>query len=260
MVFDLLLIALAITLDPLPLMAFVLVVASAKGVRTGLAFISGWVACFGVVIALVLTLTGGRPPEPRSPPSTLHLVAKLLVGLSLIVYGVHRHRRPVRERTPRGRALPAWRHRPGKADPSASVDGASSPRDTSSHDTSHHKSSHGKSSSFLTSRMERGAIWPAAGLAVLLQPWGLVGAGAATVVDADTSEATTWLVLVAFCVLATATLLAAELYVALRPAPAQRRLLGLRTWMSDHAQQAIVFGSVLIGLWLTGKSIAGLIG
>ena len=46
MVLDLLLIALGITLDPLPLMAFVLVVASVRGVWKGLAFILGWLACF----------------------------------------------------------------------------------------------------------------------------------------------------------------------------------------------------------------------
>ncbi|MDF3147857.1 MULTISPECIES: GAP family protein [unclassified Streptomyces] len=241
MVFDLLLIALAIALDPLPLMAFVLVVASAKGIRTGLTFISGWTACLVAVIALVLTLTGGQPPAPRSPPSTVHLVAKLVVGLSLVAYGLHRHWRPVHDRTPS--SAKGRHHGSGGADASADV--ASPP--------------HGTSSS-LTSRMERGSIWPAAGLAVLLQPWGLVAAGAVTVVEADTSQVTTWLVLVAFCVLATAGLLTAELYVVLRPASAQHRLLGLRTWMADHAQQAIVLGSIAIGLWLTGRSVYELAG
>ncbi|WP_369275411.1 GAP family protein [Streptomyces sp. R11] len=230
MVVDLLLIALAITLDPLPLMAFVLVVASGKGVRTGLAFIAGWMACFAAVIALVLTLTGGQPPAPRSPPSTANLAAKLLIGVSLIGYGLHRHRHRYRHRRP-------VHDRTSNATPDAAA------------------SSRGKSSSFLTTRMDRGAVWPAAGLAVLLQPWGLVAAGAVTVVDADTSHSTTWVELIAFCIVASASLLAAELYAVLRPASAQRRLLGMRTWMADHSQQAIVLGSVAIGLWLTGKSV-----
>ncbi|MCL8013578.1 GAP family protein [Streptomyces sp. AS02] len=244
MVVDLLLIALAITLDPLPLMVFALVVASARGVRTGLAFISGWVACFVVVIALVLTMTGGQPPEPRSPPSTVSLVLKLLIGLSLIGYGIHRGRRgrPVHGRTPNGTIAGEPHQHLGRADPSDTA--ASPPR--------------GRSSSFLTSRMNRGSIWPAAGLAVLLQPWGLVAAGGVTVVAADTSHLTTWLVLLAFCVLPTASLLAAELYVVLKPAPARRRLLGLRSWLGDHAQQAIVLGSITVGLWLTGRSVYGL--
>ena len=220
MVFDLLLIALAITLDPLPLMAFVLVVASVRGVRTGLAFISGWMTCFVAVIALVLAVTGGQPPEPRSPPSTANLAIKAAIGVSLVAYGIHRHRKG-----------------------------------------GHHGRSHsatpapkGRSSTFLTSRIDRGALWPAAGLAILLQPWGLVAAGAVTVVEADGSDPTTWLVLTAYCVVATATLLAAELYVVFKPASAQHRLRELRSWMQGHAEQAIVYGSVVVGLLLAGKS------
>lgn len=76
-----------------------------------------------------------------------------------------------------------------------------------------------------------------------------------TVVEADTSHGTTWVELIAFCIVATAGLLAVELYVVLKPASAQRRLLSLRTWMADHTHQAIVLGSITIGLWLTGKSV-----
>ncbi|MFF3332833.1 GAP family protein [Streptomyces sp. NPDC002888] len=227
MVLDLLLIALAIVLDPLPLMAFVLVVASARGVWKGLAFILGWLACFVAVIALVLTVTGGRPPAPRSSPSTVALVVKLVIGVSLVLYGAHRRRRLVRDR----------RH--AAQEPSASG-GASS---------------RSGSSSSLGARMDRGSVGAAAVLAVLLQPWGLVAAGAVTVVEANTSHFATWLVLFSFCLLATASLLAAELYVVCAPEAAQRRLLGLRTWMEDHQEQAIVVGSLVIGLWLTGKSI-----
>ncbi|WP_333778924.1 GAP family protein, partial [Streptomyces sp. IBSBF 3136] len=93
MVLDLLLIALAITLDPLPLMAFVLVVASTGGARKGLVFLLSWLACLVTVIAVVLLLTDGQPPPPRSPPSTAALGAKLAVGVSLLGYGEHRRRR-----------------------------------------------------------------------------------------------------------------------------------------------------------------------
>ncbi|MFE9623689.1 GAP family protein [Streptomyces sp. NPDC006527] len=238
MVLDLLLIALAITLDPLPIMAFVLVVASARGVWKGLAFILGWLACFVAVIALVLSLTGGQPPPPRSPPSTATLAAKLLIGVALVLYAAYRHRRPVRERTPSGvtTAVP-HRKSPGPEPPGSVA------------------SSQPGSSPSVGDRMDRGSLGTAAGLAVLLQPWGLVAAGALTVVEADTSHFSTWLVLFAFCVLATGTLLAAELYMVCVPAQAQRRLLDMRTWMEKHEERAIVVGSLVIGLWLTGKSI-----
>ncbi|MFF3849304.1 GAP family protein [Streptomyces sp. NPDC002328] len=232
MVFDLLLIALVITLDPLPLMAFVLVVASPRGVWKGLAFILGWLACFVVVIALVLSLTGGQPPPPRSPPSTAVLSLKLAIGVGLVLYGAYRHRRPVPDRVSVGAAA-AEPSRPGSTGSEPSPDVA---------------------------RAHRGSLGSAAGLAMLLQPWGLVAAGAVTIVEADASHLSTWLVLFAFCVLATASLIAAELYVVFAPDAAQQRLLALRTWMESREEQAIVVGSLIVGLWLTGKSIYELTG
>lgn len=68
MVLDLMLIGLAIALDPLPIMAFVLVVTSARGVWKGLVFILAWLACLVTVIALVLLVTGGQPPRPVPRP------------------------------------------------------------------------------------------------------------------------------------------------------------------------------------------------
>ncbi|MFI1444457.1 GAP family protein [Streptomyces fructofermentans] len=269
MVFDLLLIALAITLDPLPLMAFVLLVSSARGVWKGLVFILGWLACFVGVIAIVLAVTGGQPPAPKSPPSTGVLVAKLVIGVLLVVYGAHRHRRRRQrrdgERTPSGTAADSPRS-PTASDPSvvsrspepAGTTGRddSAPSPGSAQDPPRRK----RSRPSLGAMLDRGAIWPAAGVAVFLQPWGLVAAGAVTVVEANTSHTSTWLVLFGFCLLATASLLAAELYVVLRPARAQARLLALRGWMEAHAQQAIVLGCLLVGLLLTGKSIYGLTG
>ena len=47
MVLNLLLIGLAITLEPFPLTAFILVLSAEKGIWKGLAFILGWLACRG---------------------------------------------------------------------------------------------------------------------------------------------------------------------------------------------------------------------
>lgn len=220
MVLDLLLIGLAITLDPLPLMAFVLVVASARGVWKGLVFILSWLACLVAVIAIVLAFTGGQPPPPKSPPSTAALALKLLIGLSLVFYGERRRRRRAAGTAPAKES----------------------------------------SSSKLTAHMDRGTPWAAAGLAVLLQPWGMVAAGATTVVEADTSHVTTWLTLCGFCLLATATLLTVELYVLFSPTEAKARLLRLRAWMEGHQDQALVSLCLVLGFWLVGKSIYQLTG
>ncbi|MFG2712393.1 GAP family protein [Streptomyces goshikiensis] len=220
MVLDLMLIALAIALYPLPLMAFILVIASPRGVLKGLAFLLAWLACLVAVIAIVLALTGGEPPSPRSPPSVVALALKLAIGVWLVLYGLHRYRRR--------QARAAAREASGRA---------SAP-----------------------SRMDVGSPWAAAGLAVLIQPWGMVAAGATTVVQADASHATTFLALFGFCLLASSGLLVAELYMVFAPEAAQARLLRMRRWMEGHKDEAIVSVCLLLGLWLTGQSIYQLTG
>ncbi|WP_317446224.1 GAP family protein [Streptomyces collinus] len=245
MVLDLLLIALAITLDPLPLMAFVLVVASTGGARKGLVFLLSWLACLVLVIAIVLALTGGQPPPPRSPPSAAALGVKLAVGVALVAYGEHRRRRLAAVRALGGPAQdPRAELAAGAPVAGAAAVGADE----------------GASSARLTTEMDRTTNWAAAGLAVLLQPWGLVAAGATTVVEADTSHLASWFALFVFCVLATASLLAVELYVVFSPTAAKARLLALRAWMEQHSEQAVVALCLLLGFWLVAKSIYQLTG
>jgi threonine/homoserine/homoserine lactone efflux protein len=66
------LIALAITLEPFPLSAFILILGAEEGIRKGLAFILGWLACLVAVIAAVVLTTGAirlnRRPHRRLPP------------------------------------------------------------------------------------------------------------------------------------------------------------------------------------------------
>ncbi|MEU5209109.1 GAP family protein [Streptomyces sp. NPDC020742] len=250
MVLDLLLIALAITLNPLPFMAFVLVLVSARGMWKGLAFILGWLACLVAVIALVLALTGGQPPPPRSPPSTAVLVAKLVVGLSLVLYGEFRRRRLGKDRD-RGKAK-ALAHGPA---PTPSPTPAADDAPSGGSATTVRTTARPRSSYSLTARIDRGSAWAAAGLAVFLQPWALVAAGALTVVQANTSHLTTWLALFGFCLLATASLLATELYAVFASTETRTRLPRARAWLEGHEQQAIVLICLGLGLWLTGKSL-----
>ncbi|MFE2552152.1 GAP family protein [Streptomyces sp. NPDC059355] len=228
MVLDLLLIALAITVDPLPIMAFALVVSSARGVWKGLVFILAWLACLVMVIAVVLTVTDGQPPPPRSPPGLAGLAAKLVIGLGLVFYGLHRRRLMKAGTAPTGSATPLG----------PDVRGGSSDSEAS----------------------RSGSLWAAAGLAVLVQPWGLVAAGATTVLEANTSHTSAYAALFGFCLLATASLLAAELYIVFAPEVAHDRLMRLRAWLEGHQQQAIVVICLVLGLWLTGKSIYQLTG
>ncbi|WP_327135236.1 GAP family protein [Streptomyces sp. NBC_01343] len=213
MVLDLVVIGTAVTLGPLHNSAFILLLSSRRGVRLGLAFLLSWLANLIAVIACVMLLTGGQPPARHSAPSTAAIAAKLAIGVALVLYGAHRHRRP-----PRPHGPPRW---------SARIDNASPAT--------------------------------AAGLAWLLQPWALVGAGAATAIDADLSTPTDWLALTGYCLLATLSLIGMEMYALRAPASADARLNALRSWLEEHQEQLIVTLSLLAGLWLTARSIYELV-
>jgi len=209
MVLDLVLIAIAITLEPFPLSAFVLVLGADRGPIKGLAFILGWLACLVAVIAAVLLATRGNPPAENTVPSDAALAVKLAAGVVLIVLAWRQWRQMGRPRQP-----PAW-----------------------------------------MARLDRLSLPAAAGLAAFLQPWTLVAAGAATIVDAKLSTAGDYLTLVFYCLLATSSYLYLELYATFSPAAAGARLQQLRTWLDTHMNQVIIVIFLLLGFWLAGKSI-----
>ncbi|MFI1647402.1 GAP family protein [Streptomyces avidinii] len=105
------------------------------------------------------------------------------------------------------------------------------------------------------SRIDGASPGTAAALAWLLQPWALVGAGAATAVDADLSTLADWLALAGYCLLATLSLIVMEMYAFWAPARANARLNALRSWLEEHQEQLIVVLSLLAGLWLTARSL-----
>ena len=209
MVLNLVVIGLAITLEPITLVAFILLLGAEKGIRKGLAFILGWMACLAAVIAIIVLVTGGKPPEPHTAPSTAALVVKALLGVLLIGVGLR-----TRRHMPRLRKQPAWMR-----------------------------------------RLDHLSLWTAAGLGIFLQPWTLVAAAAATVVQAKLSTAGDWLALVLFCLLATSSYLAMEVYATFAPEAAGARLGQVQKWIDGHTDQAIVALSLLAGAWLLGDSI-----
>ncbi|MFD5097580.1 GAP family protein [Streptomyces albidochromogenes] len=199
----------AITLEPLPAMALILLLTADNGVRKGLAFILGWLVCLVVVIVCVLLFTDGSPPRAHTVPSTTALAVKLIIGIWLIAYGVRKR---------------------------------------------HEAHGPGKTPAWLA-KLHDVSPWSAAGMGVLIQPWALVAAGASTVMQADLSRAASWLTLMLYCLLATATLLTMELYATFRPARAEARLQALFNWMTGHQDQAVVIVSLFLGFWLAGRSI-----
>ena len=104
-------------------------------------------------------------------------------------------------------------------------------------------------------RLDQLSLLGAAGLAAFLQPWTLVAAGAATVVEAKLDTAGSYLVLVLFCLLATSSFLYLELYATFASGKAAARLERMRKWLDSHQDQVIIAICLLLGLWLAGKSI-----
>ncbi|MFB7233794.1 MULTISPECIES: GAP family protein [unclassified Streptomyces] len=213
MVLDLIVIGTAISLGPLHNSAFILLLSSRRGFRKGLAFLLSWLANLVAVIACVVLLTGGKPPAHNSAPSTVAIVAKLVIGVALVLYGLRRHRRP-----PAPHGPPRW-----------------------------------------AARIDDASLGTAAALAWLLQPWALVGVGAATAVDADLSTLNDWLALSAYCLLATLSLVVMEMYAVRAPEAATARLNALRSWLEQHQQQLIVGLSLAVGLWVTARSVYELV-
>jgi hypothetical protein len=97
--------------------------------------------------------------------------------------------------------------------------------------------------------------WFALALAPTLQPWVLIVAGAATVVEAKLDSWQSFLALLGYCVLASSSYLAMEIYAVARPGPAQDLLARIRTRIDTHTDQMIIAGSLIIGLWLIADSI-----
>ena len=180
MVADLVLLGLGIALQPFRVSAFILILSTKDGTKKGLGFVLGWLASLLLVIAVVVLITGGRPVRYHTFPATVVQIAKLALGVVLIVMAA------VQAHTPRR------------------------PR-------------------------------------VL------------TILQARLSGAADWFALVSFCLLATSSFAALELYAVRAPAAASIRLAALRSWLDTHGNQVIVILCAVLGLWLTGQSIYMLI-
>jgi hypothetical protein len=209
---DLLLIGLVITLEPIPLTAFMLVLMSKGGVRKGAAFIFGWLVSLAAVVALTVVFTGNKPPKSNTAPSLAAIAVKILIGVVLVIIALRRRAKMGQPKKPK--KPPKWQ---------TGIDNMSP--------------------------------WLVVGLAPLTQPWGLVAAGVATIMEAKLSSAESYIALFLFCLVSTLVYLVMEIYAGFRPDRAQAIMAGIRTWIESHTDQVIIILSLVLGLWLVGKSI-----
>ena len=212
LVLNLMLIGLAVTLDPLPLTAFLVVLPSKRGTVKGAAFVFGWLVSLAAVVTITVLATGDNPPKPATVPSLAALAVKILLGVVLVWIAVRHIRARNKPKPPK--KPPKWQEHVDNMSP-----------------------------------------WFALLLAPTLQPWVLIGAGAATVVEAKLSSWESFLALFFYCVLASSSYLTMELYAVFRPVQSKALMDRIRTWIDDHTDQVIIVGSLLIGLWLIGDSL-----
>jgi hypothetical protein len=97
--------------------------------------------------------------------------------------------------------------------------------------------------------------WFAFVLAALVQPWGLIAAGVAVIVDAKLGSWQSGLAFVYFLLLSAGTYLAVVLYALARPERTQEMIVSARKWIADHTDQVIIIISLVLGVWLIGDSI-----
>jgi len=212
MVLSLVLIGLAITLDPLPLTAFMVVLPSKRGLRKGAAFVFGWLVSLAIVVTVTVLATGNNPPKPNTVPSLASLAVRIAIGTFLVWMAIRQRRRMRGPKKPK--KPPKWQEHVDNMSP-----------------------------------------WFAMALAPALQPWGLIGAGAATVMEAKLSSWESYLALFGFCVLASASYLAMEIYAGFRPDQSEAFLARLKTWIETHTDRVIVLGSLILGFWLIANSL-----
>jgi hypothetical protein len=212
MVLNLLVIGLAIAVDPLPLTAFIVVLPSKRGVSKGAAFLFGWLVSLAIVVTVTVLATGNNPPKPNTVPSLASLAVKILIGTLLVLIAVRQRRRLRRPKKPK--KPPKWQENVDNMSP-----------------------------------------WFTMVLAPALQPWTLIAAGAATVVEAKLSSRGSYLALIGFCVVASASYIAMEICAGFKPDQSQAFLARFRTWMETHTDQAVIVGCLLLGFWLIASSI-----
>src|SRR5271163_375734 len=106
MIIDLIIIGLAITLEPIPLTAFLLILLAKDGTKKGAAFIFGWLLSLAIVVAITVLVTANKPPKPNTAPSLAALAVKIAIGVALVLIAVRQRRRMGKPKPPK--KPPKW--------------------------------------------------------------------------------------------------------------------------------------------------------
>ena len=212
--------AVGVAISPVPIIAVILILFTPLARRNGPAFAAGWVAALFLVCGITILVASGGDVATESTPSDAAYAVKFLLGAVLLLL-----------------ALNQWRRRPGEGEASRmpgwmqTIDSFTPPK------------------SF--------------GMGVLLagvNPKNLllsVGSGL-TIAQQDPSSAGALGALVAFVIVASATVAGPVLYYLLAGPTAEGQLDSLKAWLIQNNAAVMTVLLLIFGAVLIGQGFAGL--
>jgi hypothetical protein len=218
---DLLPLAIGIAISPVPIIACILMLFSARAAVNGPAFAVGWVLGVAAATTIVMRLAGAAAPSEEAGGPTLADVAILVLGVLAILLGFRQWRG--RPRPGEDAPLPVWM---------AAID------------------------SFTPVR-----AFGIAALLSAVNPKNLALAAAAGVVISAAVEAggSAVAMIVVFDLIASASILVPVVYYLVGGEGAKRAMDGWRTWLASHNAAVMAVLLVVIGAKLVGSGLDGLL-
>jgi hypothetical protein len=217
---DILPMAVGVAISPVPIIAVILMLFSARARSNGPAFLAGWVLGLTVVGIVVLALAGPAGAEDDAEPSTVASVVKLLLGLLLLLLAVRQ-----------------WRSRP---EPGQEAELPSWMRAVDS--------------------FAAGRAFGLGGLLSAVNPknLALAIAAAATIAQAGLSGGGSATALAVFVVLGSASIAVPVVFYLLGGPGAKATLDGWKAWLGANNATVMTVVLAVLGTVLLGKGIAGL--
>jgi hypothetical protein len=214
--------AVGIALSPIPIIAVVLMLTSAKARVNGPLFVLGWLVGLGIVGAIVLAVAGPTGASTSGSPATWVSWVKIVLGVLLLLVAARQFRS--RPRGDEEAHMPKWMATINKTTPLAAFGLAAA----------------------LSGANPKNLLLAVAGAAAIAQT-GIPGG----------QQAIAYLI---FAVIGTVGVaIPVGIYFALGERSA-RLLAGLKDWMTEHNAVIMTILCLIIGVKLIGDAISGLTG
>jgi hypothetical protein len=259
----LLLLALALAVQPWSVLAAVLLVTSEGGVAKAMAYVAGWVLALAAVAAVTIALYPETPKVASGSPWTswVQIAAGVVLGGWLLV----RARRPGAtrpdEQPPDTRQMdtqPPGSPSPGSQPPSSQSPG-SQPRSSQSPGSQPPSSRPPSPQPKWMVRLDSMSLLPAFVLGAFLPNYAVVVAAVGNVIQAGLSQARASDVLGLFILVASAGVAAPLLLLVFRQDDAPEIYQRWRAWLIANGQKLVTLVLAVVAVVLLAKGIVGLV-